>query len=130
MRVKDQNVSRCRFVYTCNPKYYNSGSDPGYEGYLCFTNSHYGWDLISENSLDVTLKEKYYISKKSFEKMSYEEKINTLHTTYLYDLMVDRKTEGPSFPFERIGLLTLYRDDNLGLKFQSPDSELFRNNVQ
>ena len=119
------SVNRCRFVYTYNIKCDNNGKYSGCEGYLYFTNSHYGWDLIPEQRLDETLTKMKHIRKESLN--TYEKKINSISKPDLHRLQAKEEIKEREFPFERIGLLTLYLDDTFtqnGLAFQRPNTKL------
>lgn len=103
MRIIDNNVdqiSRCRFVY----QYYHNTKKSCCVGVLYFTDSHYGWDLIPEEKMDKTLKDKHKLKDDDLKKLSYFKKQEIVGKRKLYQLQDEIKG---TFPFQPIGILRI-----------------------
>ena len=104
MRIIDDpaQISQCRFVY----QYHHNTEEECCVGMLYFTDSHYGWDLISEEELDRTLKEKHKFKDKDLKDLGYFAKQAKISKRELYQLQ-DNITG--TFPFQSIGMLRIWK---------------------
>ena len=102
-------ISRCRFVY----QYYHKRRQC--VGTLYFTDSHYGWDLIAEDDINETLKNRrgrHEIERNELESLlsaSYFEKQDELLKIKKDLYRLQDKIEG-IFPFQPIGILRIWED--------------------